>query len=309
MRRPLSFALVVLATACLACSRTSPVTPTPTSPSTGPSLPTTLAGTWRGYLIATECFSATDCGEPRTVSFLLRVVQDGSGWRGTLELTQNAFAMAVVMDVVGTAQADGAVLFTGQRAPLPSDAYRVELARLVVHVDSGAGLSGEIDLSKFPQFNSPDRRLTGRVASATYEPLSTDGALSGTWTGHALVRVCSGYCPLYQDAGDEITFTIVLGQSGAAVTGRMSTSVVGCESCWLPVTGTVSGARVLLSSERIAPAGSGGRTVHLERFEGTLDALGRLAGQFVYEAQDQIAVKPFDVSSRLECEILWLARD
>lgn len=309
MRRLLSSALVVLATACLACSRTSPVTPTPTPASTGPSLPTTLAGTWRGYLTATECLGSTDCREPRTVSFVLRVVQDGAGYRGTLELTQNASEMAVVMDVAGTSQPDGAVLFTGQRAPLATDPYRVELGRLLVCIDGGAGLTGEIDLRKFPQFSGYDRRLTGRVASAAYEPLATDGAVSGTWTGHAVVRSCSGYCPLYQDVGDEIAFSIVLGQSGSAVTGRMSTSVVGCEGCWLPVTGTASGGRVLLSSGRIAPAGSGGRVIYLERFESTLDALGRLAGEFVYEAEDRIAIAPFDVSSRLECEILWLARD
>jgi len=56
-------------------------------------------------------------------------------------------------------------------------------------------------------------------------------------------------------------------------------------------------------------ANAGDRTLHLESFDASLDQIHRLAGRFVYASDSRIAVSPFDVSYRFECEILWLKRD
>jgi hypothetical protein len=295
-----------------ACSENRGPAPSPTpfpAPDPGPVTPLTLSGVWHGYLRAAECLSSRPCDEERTIPFVLRALADNADYVASFELEEGAREMDVIMDVRGVPQSDGTVLFTGQRSPLDIDSYRVELRRLAVRIDPSTGLTGEIDLWKFPTFSGPDRQLRGRVTSATYQPHAPAAgqSVAGAWSGRVVIRSCSDYCPSYQDVGDELRLSLVLGQTNGSITGQMQLGVSGCSNCWLPVAGTQSGQAVSLSSDRFVP--SSGRALHLERFDATLDALGRLAGRFVHAVNDRIAVSPFDVFSRLECEILWLKRD
>jgi hypothetical protein len=218
----------------------------------------------------------------------------------------------VVMDVTGVTQPDGAVVFTGHRDPLSSDQANVELRRLLVRLDSSTGLTGEIDLRRDYTSGGHSRVLEGRVVSAAYLPFSAVSAqgLDGTWSGMAVIRACSGYCPSYLTEGDNAELSLVVGQTGSTLSGQLRISNSRCSSsCWLPVSGSVYGTAVSLTSERHAFSAASGNVFHLQSFEGTIDQLGRIGGRLVLQADGRVAVSPFNVTYRHEMEILWLTRD
>lgn len=290
----------------------SPAAPSPLEsvPAAGPALPTTLPGVWHAYVKGTECLSEHLCYTGRTVPFILRTLAAGDGYTGTLEVpVETGSGMSLVMNVAGRPDADGVVIFSGSRGPIDTDRYHVELFRLAVRIDPASGLTGDIDLQKFPTPNLSKRTLQGQVVSASYQPWSPPGSqpATGTWRGRAIIRGCEGFCPIYQDVGDEIRLTIVLGQQGDTVSGRMQPQVNGCVTCWLPVAGTAAGSSIALSSQPVAL--EAGRQLHVEHFEATVDDLARLAGRFVIAVNNRIAIAPYDVFSRLELEFLWLQRD
>ncbi len=304
-------AVAVVAAALLRCGGSSPVAPAAQplpAPPAPPTLPGSLPGVWTGYLRAALCFSF-GCEEVETIPFVLRVAADGSGYVGAFEL-EAASSMNVNMDVTGAVQPDGAVLFTGHRDPWDGDSASVELRKLLVRVDPSAGLSGDIDLRKFYTGNATNRSLEGTVASASFLPLPFFAAqgVSGRWSGTAVIRGCSGYCPLYRDAGDAFSISMVLGQSGTSVTGQLQLGVFAGSQNWLPIAGNASPA-LSLSSERVVFSSGNDKSRYLESFDATLDGLGRINGRFTYASDSTIAISPFNVFFRLECEILWLKRD
>ena len=306
--------MMVVALLTSACgARDTPAAPSPIEvPPPAVSLPVTLAGAWHGYLKGAECVAALPCNPERTLPFTLRVLAAADGYRATFELpAESAGQMKVIMDVVGRPDADRLVVFSGSRGPIDSDGYHVELRRLAVRIEPASGLTGEIDLQKWPTANLSARSLRGEITSASYRPLSPAGSpsMNGTWRGRAVIRGCEGHCPIYQDAGDEMTVVLALGQVGQTVSGHMQTGVVGCSSCWLPVSGSVAAGTPSLSSQPFAPPGAAGRQLQLEGFEAALDEFARLAGRFVIAATDRIAIAPFDVLARLDCEFTWLQRD
>lgn len=309
IRRGLA-AIALLAVA--ACG--SPTAPTPPVSTTGPSstppaTTTTLPGVWAGYLWAMDCPAGYPCRPETLVPFVLRISAAGPAV-AALEVVEGS-ARSVVMDVTGVAQPDGAVLFTGHRGELRNDQAQIELRRLLVRLDSATGLSGEIDLRRSYTTGGQNRSLEGRILSAAYQPFADLAArgVSGSWSGLAVVRACSGYCPVYQNEGDTMKLSLVVGQAGSSVTGQLLIANSMCNSCWLPVSGRVTGTSVSLTSERHSFSALSGNVFHLQSFEGTIDQLGRIQGRFVLQADGRIAVNPFDVSYRHEGEILWLMRD
>lgn len=251
---------------------------------------------------------STTCDPPTTIQFVLRATAGGPGYIGAFEA--EAIGSNNIMDVTGAPQPDGSVIFSGTRGGIPGNSTTLELRRLLVRPDGAAGLTGDVDL--WILSGSYKQHLSGSVLSASYQPLvSLPGqSVSGTWTGLAVIRACSGYCPLYQDPGDGVRISMVLGQNGGSLSGNVQFTVFSCGGCWLPITGSASGAQVSLSSPLVTRTSAyGDRTLHLESFDGTVDDLGRISGRFVYASDSRIAIAPFDVSYRLECEILWLKRD
>jgi hypothetical protein len=286
----------------------------PVAPSSIPfsQTPAPLAGSWAGLLRITDCVHAGGCTPGATYGFVLRVASAGTGYVGAIEIADVSYA-GINVDLTGMPQADGSVAFTGSRAPSdhPFDDGRVavDVTRFVVKVDSLTGLVGSIEYTKgyFEPYS-----FAARILSAGVQPLTTTVSrpFEGRWSGMAVIRSCSGYCPLYRDPGDAFALQLVLGQAGDAVNGRGQFSVASCGGCWLTIGGAVVSSKVSLSSVRSdAPPGVNDRTMQLESFSGSRDDLGRIHGRFVYSADSYVYVPPFDISYRLECEILWLTRE
>jgi hypothetical protein len=299
-------ALVILASSGCA---DSPVAPSST-PFSQP--PAALAGSWAGLLRITDCVHVGGCSPGATYGFVLRVASAGAGYVGAIEIADVSYA-GINVDLMGIPQADGSIAFTGSRAPSehPFDDGRVavDVTRFVVKANSLTGLVGSIEYTK--RYFEP-YSYAATILSAGVQPLTTigSGPFGGKWSGMAIIRSCSGYCPLYQDPGDVFALQLVLGQAGDAIDGRFQFSVARCGGCWLNVSGTVTSPVLSLSSARIiAPAGVNDRTMQLESFSGSLDDLGRIHGRFVYSADSYVYVPPFNISYRLECEILWLTRE
>jgi hypothetical protein len=143
------------------------------------------------------------------------------------------------VDLTGIPQADGSVAFTGSRAPSehPFEGGRVavDVTRFVVKADSVTGLVGSIEYTK--RYVEP-YSFAATILSAGVQPLTTIGSrpFEGKWSGIAIIRSCSGYCPLFQDPGDVKALHLVLGQAGDAATGRFQFSVASCGGCWLTVS-------------------------------------------------------------------------
>jgi hypothetical protein len=308
---PRAAAALALAAACVTsstCGSSSPASPSATPTPSSPSLPTALPGVWRGNLRVVNCYSTFSiCDAEQTMPFVLRVTAGGPGFIGAFELEAPLYN--AIIEVTGQSQADGAVLLTGSRGRTPSNSATFDLRRLLVRVDGAAGLTGDIDLRTF--VTGSERSLIGQVTSASYQPIAPSGEnVSGNWSGLAVIRSCSGYCPGHQTVGSPIRVSMVLGQSGSTVDGQLQLSNFSCSSCWLPLNGRLADSRLTLSSPTVSrTATSGDRSLHLESFEASLDPLYRLAGVFVYASDSRIAISPFDVSYRFECEILWLKRD
>ena len=308
--------LVVLSACGSSPSPTAPApapsaAPSPTPPI--PSFPGNLSGVWHGYLSVTTCYVGLPpsmCGSARTVQFVLRATTGGPGYAGLFELSDGS-SLTNIVDVTGVGQPDGAVIFTGTRAPLPLGSLTLEIRRLLVRLDPAAGLTGDIDLWATGAGAYTDYRMSGQVLSASYQPfVSLPGqSVSGTWSGYAVIRECSGDCPSYRKVGSGVAiYPMVLGQSGTSLSGNLALSVFSCGGCSLPISGSASGGQVSLSSQ-IVNGSFNDRTLHLESFDGTLDDLGRISGRFVYASDSRIAIPPFNVSYRIACEILWLKRD
>lgn len=241
------------------------------------------------------------------MTFVLRVAAGGPGYLGTFE-TDEAFPSSVVISVIGESQPDGSVLFIGSHGVSRDVAFSVQ--RLLVKLDGGAGLSGDMELRQL--VTGTERRTTGTVLSASYQPLLPQAGtnLSGTWSGVSIIRGCSGHCPSFRTVGQQVRVSLAIGQSGNTVNGQMQLSIFSCSGCWVPFSGSMSDGRLALSGPVISrDSPSGDRTLHLESLEGSLDYIGRLVGGFVYESDSRIAISPFNVSYRLECEILWLKQD
>lgn len=305
---------LVIAAACEAAACGSPTAPTPplstgTPSTTSPAVTVALSGVWAGYLWVKDCPAGYPCRPETLVPFVLRISAAGPAV-AALEVVEGS-ARSVVMDVTGVAQPDGAVLFTGHRGELRNDQAEIELRRLLVRLDSSTGLSGEIDLRRSYTNGGQNRSLEGRIQSAAYQPFADLAAqgLSGSWSGMAVIRACSGYCPSYLNEGDNMELSLVVGQAGSSVTGQLLIQNSMCNSCWLPVSGRVTGTSVSLTSERYSFSATSGNVFHLQSFEGTIDQLGRIQGRFVLQADGRVAVSPFNVSYRHEGEILWLMRD
>ena len=250
------------------------------------------------------CFSGV-CETPRTIPFLLRVAAAGSGFTGDFEL-HGTTAVDVVMDVTGVMRPDGYVLFTGTRAAIPDDLVRTDLRELLVRTDPLTGLTGHIDLH---QAAPQDATLTGDVTSASFEPFdAASPQMSGTWSGEAILRACSGFCPSYRN--QTLGISLALGQSGTDLSGQVQLSIFEPGDDWLSIHGAASGNSLSLSSNRIVlTSNAGDRARLLAALTGTIDTLGRIAGGFTYAADGRIAIEPFNVSYRLQCEILWLTRN
>ena len=305
-------ALLVAYTMPLACGSSSPTAPNPPSapPSTTtPSLPATFTGVWRANAKAVTCTLRipAPCEPERSLTFVLRVTAGGPGYLGTFEI-EEGLSLAVVISVIGESQPDGSVLFMGAHGV--SRDVMVAVQRLLVKLDGAAGLSGDMELRQL--VTGTERRTTGYVLSASYQPMLPQSGtnLSGTWSGVSVIRACSGYCPAYRTVGQQVLVSLTIGQSGTAVNGQMQLSILSCSGCWVPFSGSMSDDRLTLSGPMISrDSPSGDRTLHLESLEGSLDYISRLVGSFVYAADSRIAISPFNVSYRLECEILWLKRD
>ena len=309
MRRLFDAAAVVLSLAAVsACGAASPTSPEPLTPvvPAQPSLPGSLPGIWTGFLLASDC-DFRGCQPARTRPFVLRVTTAGSGFAGSFELPIDQGRWEFVIDLTGTVQGDGSVLFTGA---LGRDDRTFEVRRLVVRHDPSTGLAGTIDLRRLfaPQANSTATTIEGEIASAWHQPLSSN--LSGEWSGVATIRSCSGDCRGSRSVGNDVRLTAALVSSGAALTGQVSVApLAGCGGggCWVPISG-FGAPNVLFSSPQVVPPSAPDEPKQLESFTGSVDGLGRLHGSFVFTFSDSIAIAPFLISARLECELIWLTR-
>lgn len=303
-----AIALALVCVQPLGCGSSSPTSPTPPEapPQTStPSLPTTFAGVWRANAKAVTCrkVAVQPCEAERSLSFVLRVAAGGPGFLGTVEIEEQ-FSF-VVINVIGESRPDGSVLFIGSNGISPTFAYNVR--RLLLRLDGASGLSGDFE---FWTVAGLEQTTTGTVLSASYQPLlpQSGSNLSGTWSGPAVIRACTGYCPSFQGVGTSIQISLVIGQSGNAVTGQAQLSSFSCSGCWVPLSGTVSDDRLSLSGPvvlRDSPFGD--RALQMESLEASPDYIGRLVGRFVYSAESRVATS--NVSYRLECEISWLRRN
>ncbi|HEX6976454.1 MAG TPA: hypothetical protein VF147_18735 [Vicinamibacterales bacterium] len=312
LRRPIAIATCLACMLVSACGSPSPAAPTAPAASVAavPASSVSLSGVWRGYMSVVECASGV-CGTEQRIGFVLRAAAGGPGFIGSFESPLGGWT-GFVVDVSGVPQADGAVLFTGTRGPVPGDSATYDVTRLSVRIDQSAGLTGEVEL----HYSHPavaTRSFTGRIVSASYlSDVAMPGAsFSGTWSGLFVIRACAGYCPAYMTTGSTERFELSLGHSGTAVTGQIQMANFYCSSCWLPVSGTATGPELALRSDVITrdPVGGiGDKTMFLESFTGGMDALGRLSGRLVYSSTTRNYATPADVSYRIEGEILWCTR-
>lgn len=302
MRGAIRLAIIVVsAAAAVSCGSASPTQPSTGTPLPVESAPGALPGLWNGFLMASRCPNGI-CAPAELIPFVLRVAAQGAGFTGSLEIAEGSQRWLVV-DVSGAAQPDGSVSFTGTRGPVVSDQSHVEVRQFVVSVSRESGLTGTVDVRKF--FASFTTSIEGRVASAAYRPLVP--TFEGRWLGRAVIRRCTGYCPIYQDAGDDDEIRLVIGQSGQALAGQIAVGTSGCVQCWLPVTGRIELGGLTLTSDRIVVSSTD--AYQLQSFSGSLDPVGRITGRFTFEGKDRIAISPFDITFTLEYEILWLTRE
>lgn len=237
---------------------------------------------------------------------MLRIAASGSEYVGALETNRPDYH-DLSINLTGQRQPDGAVLFTGRRGAIPSDAFVAEVRKLLVKLDPVTGLSGEIDLRRVHATSRVS--LEGAVRTASYESFAETEmrGLSGRWSGIALITACSGYCPVFQRAGTDIEVALVLAQGGEALGGQAQISdSVGCNSCWLPIAGTWSDAALSFTSPRVVGSFA---TLHLQTFAGSLDRLGRIRGDFTYRIEARKQNPPEPTATRLEARIRWLKRD
>ncbi|HET7618766.1 MAG TPA: hypothetical protein VFK20_09685 [Vicinamibacterales bacterium] len=260
---------------------------------------------WSGYVGVSLCRGAS-CSSPQTTPFVLSVAGTGGSFRGSLEF--QPFGDDVAVDVSGSAQPDGAVLFASTHHATAYDARTVTVRRLLVRTDPVAGLTGDLDM----RLSGETSDVRGTVTSASFQPLSAFAAqgVSGSWHGLAIIRQCAGDCPSYRDAGDIVRIALVVGQAGEGANGQVQLSIFEGEPQWLDVHGTASQTTFSFASDRVALSSSCcDRMRFLQTFKGSLDDLGRIDGTFTYAADGRIAIKPYNISYRLECEVLWLVRD
>jgi hypothetical protein len=313
MRRQAFVLLVVIAAlATAACgSSSSPVAPStqtqtippPPGPPGPPPFPGSLTGVWSGHFLASECRS-NGCDSPRTIPFVLRLLESGAGYEGVLETNRPDY-YDLSMSITGVVQPDGAVLFTGHRSGIESDRFVWDLTRLLVRLDGSTGLSGDIDLRRSHP-SAGRESLEGKVRSASYQSLAALQALgvSGRWSGVAVMTSCSGYCPSYQQVGDDMEIAFALGASGSAVSGSaMVADSIGCPSCWIAVAGSTSGTSLTLASIDTTAK------VRLLGFEGALDRFGRIKGTFRYRIEDTVYRPERKVTQVFDARIRWLKRD
>ena len=296
--------MLAAVSACGAASPTSPVPLTPVIP-VQPSLPGSLPGIWTGFLHASDCTFA-GCEAPETKPFVLRITTGGPGFVASFELPSAQDRWEFVVDLNGTLQADGSVLFTGSLAR--DSNMTVEIRRLSVRYDAATGLTGTIDLRRLFRSNVTNSSIEGEIASAWHQPFSSN--LSGEWNGMAIIRACSGDCRGSRGVGNDVRLSMVLVSSGAALGGQAETSpLTGCGAggCWVPISG-FGPPDVSFSSPQIVSASAPDEPRQLETFTGSADGLGRLHGRFVFTYSDRIAIAPFLISARLECDVLWLTR-
>jgi hypothetical protein len=296
------------ATACGAKPPTAPqpVTAQDTPVASAPSIPTSYAGVWHAYLQAIDCLTPDTCNAPVTTPFVLRIAALGADFTASFEITTESTG-SVVLTLSGSPQADGSLLFTGTRGPIESNVNTSFNVRRLSVKTGVSGLTGDVDVLRT---GAVSRTLKGAITSASYQPFTSlsGQSFSGNWSGYAIIRTCSGFCPIFRDPGDLIGINLTFAQSGNQITGSIR-EPEGYTN-WVPLAGSVGGTSVSVTSQTTQMTGGGQVTTFtLEQFNGTPDALGRLSGTLTYSETAHIAISPFNVSYRLGLEILWLKRD
>lgn len=275
-------------------------TAAPTAPqaavTTVATIPSNIAGVWHGYVTGTACLDKF-CQPASMYPFTLRVAPGGAGWTGSVEIREVFSTTTVSIDVSGTAQPDGSVLFSGSRNPVFHK--NVKINRLRVKTDPSAGLVGDFDLvdSTTSAIISQTSTLSGAVVSASYQPIDT-ASISGAWEGAATMRSCQAGCANENVAGLDEQMYLLIGANGVA-----SVTVTGSVE-WLPLNGvlgaaTFSGASPLVQYTQ--------ESRQIEQFSVSVDNLGRISsGSFVVSGVRNIGgvLSPF----RWTMEVLWLAR-
>ena len=235
------------------------------------------------------------------VPFLLSAAEAGGGYIAALQLKQ---PFEADIELTGTRQTDGAVLFAGVRerntmSP-PIDYARVAALRVGTHAASG--LSGTIEVER--TYDGNRFTWTLQILSASREPL--DLAPAGRWRGYAVQRSCTGHCAASTRGDAELSLT--LWQTGTGVAGTLNESLGGGGSA-LPMTGTLAGAFVAMSGGS-AP---GTPLRRIETFELTMNALGRFSGRLTasvattrYNAATRLVE---NVLFRVQSDVLYLARE
>lgn len=305
--------LSALLTCGAGCGSAAPTSPTAavttvTTTTTTVSLHA-LPGIWTGYLNAQRCIAGQPCTSAfENVVFTLRMIEDSGGISGFIEINKDKDQgwFPITLDIRGVIQPDGSVRFSSLYTPAESDNATIDIGEFVVTTSATTGLSGPIDIGGWWPDSHVDRRYRGSIASAAWRPLDAAPGVAGGWSGQGIIRSCSGVCVNSLSAGRPVAIDLQLGQSGSAAFGRIDFDFLGSVP-WFPVSGTMNGDALSLSSEP-QPKANAVQPVRLVQFSTSVDRRGMMRGHFTFDGD---STTPFTVARpfRLECDILWLTRD
>lgn len=258
-----------------------------------------LEGTWRGYAQPTECAGAP-CGDDDPWAFVLSAARAADGsFIAALEL-KPPFGWEI--ELTGTPQSDGAVLFSGVRdynAADPASHSQILISGRV-GADPAAGLGGSVEMTSV--YGKDRRTSTFRILSASYEP--TNLSTPGRWRGYAMQRTCTGSCP---SSPYDVPLALTLWQNGSGGAGTLDGSFGGAPSP-AALTGTLGASSASLTGR----SGPGVTEQRIERLDVTINAVGRMKGRLrvavTTQRYNQTTKRTEKVSYRVDSDI-YLARE
>jgi hypothetical protein len=193
---PMQFRAVIVAAVAIAgfACGASDSSRSPTAPTRAE--PLALSGTWTGFIKLVSCPSSPSCDGYHTnlAPFMLMIEESQGTWRGTVEVR---VPLPFKLDLTGTRQSDGTVLFSGATVSPTVTQPRATISALRVEADSQRGITGSIDYTwRDIGQSARDQPFTGEIPSAsrgaTLPPDDAATLAGGTWTGEIRFDGCSG---------------------------------------------------------------------------------------------------------------------
>lgn len=272
---------ILAAVLLVSCSQTS----TAPGPFTG-GAQATFNGVWSGEMTVRQCTGGEgDCWYyiGRTMPFVLRLAHAGSSVTGVLTVA-NPRAREAATEVSGIVGADGRVILSGSSTAPSRELASVIIKALVVTVDSTGTLSGNLEYEYNREAYPYGRGTYGGELRAADRRSLPGADTSGQWTGAFFVTACTPQgqpsCYPSPQPGEADAFDASLVQQGTAVTGS-----IRLHSRDVPVAGTMTGNRLLLSGTLTRTWSDVVEQTRIVTFDATVDKFGVMRANVIYDIE------------------------